>query len=155
MRRDTRWWRKLRTKERLIIASLNNDNAFSLIIHTHTHTHPSLCSHATFNRAHSLLTDLFQFYFIPEINRLSTRFVDVVSFPLEKGKTGIKNWGGGRGKKSTRPCPCSSSTRLFARGVANYSTREGIRSKASSNHPLATALVTIVNGARPSTPLPL
>lgn len=53
--------------------------------------------------------DLFQFYFIPEINRLSTRFVERTSFPFflltqgrEKGKTGIKNWGG-RGEKAPVP----------------------------------------------------
>ena len=59
MRRDTRW-RKLeappsslpsRTKERLIIASLNNDNAFSLIIYIYT---SPLYSRATFNRGRSL-----------------------------------------------------------------------------------------------------
>lgn len=157
MRRDTRW-RKLeappsslpsRTKERLIIASLNNDNAFSLIIYIYIPPRYIVAPRLT---VAAVYMDLFQFYFIPEINRLSTRFVErnVVSLlppnpGREKGKTWIKNWGEREGEKSSRPVPLrsrspfrsrSSSTRLFTRGVANYSTREGIHSKASSNHPV-------------------
>lgn len=64
--------------------------------------------------------DLFQFYFIPEINRLSTRFVErnVVSLlppnpGREKGKTWIKNWGEREGEKSSRPVPSRSVTFTF------------------------------------------
>lgn len=91
MRGDTRWWRKLRTKERLIIASLNNDNAFSLIIYIYTHT-PILRYVATPRlTVLTVYTDLFQFYFIPEINRLSTRFVDERRRFLSSGKRGNRD----------------------------------------------------------------
>lgn len=98
---------------------------------------PPLYSRATFNRAHSLY-GLIPILFHPR-NKPAFDLNVVSLLPPEgkKGKPGLKIEG--RGKKSSRPIPFrsrSSSTRLFTRGVANYSTREGIRSKASSNHPV-------------------
>lgn len=159
MRGDTRWWRKLRTKERLIIASLNNDNAFSLIIYIyiHAHTYPSLCSHATFNRAHSLhglIPILFHPRNKPAFDSIRRR---ATSFPFlwKKGKPGLKigEEGGGKKKHPSLFLFLVDSIIRSWSGELFDERRNSLESIIQP--PPATALVTIVNGARPSTPLPL
>lgn len=118
--------------------------------------------------------DLFQFYFIPEINRLSTRFVErnVVSLlppnpGREKGKTWIKNWGEreGGGKKTpvpSRPVPFRyvhvprsvHVPRRLDYSLVEWRIIRREKEFTRKHHPTTPypALVTIVNGAR--LPLP-